>query len=315
MDIRSKITENRPLKELSTYKIGGPAKYYFEVSEKEDLPLIYEWAKKEEQTIFLLGGGSNVLINSKGVDGLVIKMKNDKIKVCGDRIECGAGADLNSLLRAAVNEKLSGLEWVAGIPGATIGGTIRGNGGAFGKNISDIIETVEVFNTLKNKFEIFSRKDCKFGYRESVFKANSSYVIWNAVLKLHKAPAKQIIELNEKNLNARNNFQPKLPSAGCVFKNLYLSDIKKENSDIARLLEKENVAKDGKIGAGWLIDRAGLKGKSIGGAKVSLEHANFIVNTSNASSSDIVMLISIIKQKIRQLYKIQLQEEIQYIGF
>jgi UDP-N-acetylmuramate dehydrogenase len=315
MDIRSRITENKPLKELSTYKIGGPAKYYFEVTKKEDLPLIYEWAKKEKQDVILLGGGSNVLINSKGVDGLVLKMKNNKIKVCGDRIECGAGADLNALVRSATNEKLSGLEWASGIPGATIGGTIRGNGGAFGKNISDIIETVEVFSIKKNKFEIFSKKDCKFGYRESIFKANSDYIIWNAVLKLYKAPAKKIIELNEKNLNRRNNFQPKLPSAGCVFKNLHITEIKEQNPDLAVLIEKENIVKDGKIGAGWLIDKAGLKGKSIGGAKVSLEHANFIVNTSNASSSDIVMLISLIKQKIRQLYKIQLKEEIQYIGF
>ncbi|MFA4941773.1 MAG: UDP-N-acetylmuramate dehydrogenase, partial [Patescibacteria group bacterium] len=226
-----------------------------------------------------------------------------------------AGAILARAMRLAVGEDLSGLEWSAGIPRATIGGAVRGNAGAFGSSISEIIETTEVFNIKKQKFELFSNKDCRFVYRGSIFKEDGNYLIWKAILKFQKGNKRQIEKEVAKCLESRQGKQPKLPSAGSIFKNLNFKDLKESNTNLAGLAVESGAVKDDKVSAGWIIELIGLKGKKIGGAKVSLEHANFIVNTSHATAEDIIMLISYIKQQVRTRFNVQLQEEIQYLGF
>lgn len=315
MEVEEKIQKNVILAPLTTFKIGGPAKFFVEVKEKEDLFEATKWADENKEQIFILGGGSKVLINDKGVNGLVIKMSNDNVAIHGDRIECGAGAALAQVVGLTIGANLSGLEWGIGIPKATSGGFIRGNAGAFGSSIAEIVETVEVFNIKKQKFELFSNRDCRFGYRTSIFKEDNNFLIWSALLKLAPGDSRQI----EKNINQylkfRQGRQPKLPSAGSVFKNLSFDYLKNFNSEMADLAMKSGAVAEGKIGAGWVIELAGLPGKKIGGAKVSLEHSNFIINTGRATAEDVVVLISYIKQQIRNRFGIQLQEEIQYFGF
>lgn len=310
-----KIQENILLAQFTTFRIGGPAKFFVEIKEKEELLEAVKWAKENKEEIFILGGGSNILINDKGVDGLVLRIVNDSITVHGDRIECGAGAVLARAVRLAVGEDLSGLEWAIGIPRATIGGAVRGNAGAFDSSMSEVAETVEVFNIKKQKFELFSNKDCHFIYRGSIFKEDNNYLVWKIILKLQKGDKRQIEKDVAKFLEFRQGKQPKLPSAGSVFKNLSFKDLQENNSNLADLAVKSGAIKGDNVGAGWIIEQAGLKGKKIGGAKVSLEHANFIVNTSHATAEDIVMLISYIKQQVRTRFKVQLQEEVQYFGF
>jgi len=313
--MEGKVQKNIPSAQFTTFRIGGPAKFFIEVKEKNDLLEAIKWAKENKEKFFILGGGSNVIINDKGVDGLVIKMANDNITVHGERMEAGAGATLARAVRLATGENLSGLEWAAGIPRATIGGAVRGNAGAFNSSMAEVMETAEVFNVKKEKFELFSNKDCRFNYRESIFKEDNNYLIWNVVFKLEKGNKLEIESSVNKFLESRQSWQPKLPSAGSVFKNLSLDYLKENNANIADLASQAGVVKEGKVGAGWLIELAGLKGKKIGGAKVSLEHANFIVNTSQATAGDIIMLISYIKQQVRNRFNIQLQEEVQYLGF
>lgn len=319
MNIQEKIQQNIPLAPLSTFKIGGPAKFFIEVKTKDDLAGAYEWAKKEKQKVYILGGGSNLLINDQGVDGLVLKFGNNKIKVKGERLDCESGAILAQAVRLAVSHNLTGLEWAQGIPGATMGGSVRGNAGAFGFEIGEIVETAEVFNPehsgKKKKFEVFSQRDCGFGYRESIFKASPGYLVWSVILRLKKERPEEINKKTDDYLAKRTKAQPRLPSAGCIFKNLNIRDLREANNYMANLAQEEGVVKGEKVGAGWLIDMAGLKGKTIGGAKVSLEHANFIINTGKATAEDVVILISYIKQQIRTKFKIQLQEEVQYLGF
>jgi len=315
MSIEQKIKQNINLAPFTTFKIGGPAKFFIEVNLKEELAEVYEWAKENKQEIFILGGGSNILINNKGVDGLVVKIDNNDIAVHGERLDCGAGASLTRTVSLAASSNLSGLEWAAGIPGATIGGAVAGNAGAFGSSISGIIETVAVFNIKKKRLETFSNKDCRFNYRESIFKNNFIYLIWQVVLKMRPGEEGEIEKLMAKYLEFRDNRQPKLPSAGSVFKNLAVADLRKDNANLADLANNEGKIKNGMVGAAWLIEMAGLKGKTIGGAKVSLEHANFIINTGRATSTDVAMLISYIKQQIRNRFKVQLREEVRYLGF
>lgn len=315
MKIEEKIQKNIPLAPFSTFKIGGPAKYFIEIKDKEEIKETFKWAQKEQVRIFILGGGSNLIINDDGVDGLVIKLKNDEIAVKGERIECGGAAVLAKVARLAAGNNLSGLEWAIGIPSATIGGSILGNAGAFGQCMADTVETVEVYDFKKTNFGILSKNFCKFSYRSSLFKESRSHLIFKAILKLNSEKPEKINEQMEKVLKNRINIQPKLPNAGCVFKNLTIDEIMKNNEWLANKAKESGAVKAEKVGAGWLIDMADLKGKTIGGAKVSLEHANFVVNTGQASSEDIIMLISFIKQQIRNKFKIQLYEEVQYFGF
>jgi UDP-N-acetylmuramate dehydrogenase len=309
------IQQNIPLAPLTTFKIGGRAKFFIEVKTREDLSEAAEWAKEKGEKLYILGGGSNILINDKGVDGLVVKMANNDITIKGERIECGAGASLAKTASMAIAENLSGMEWTVGIPGATLGGAARGNAEAFDAPIADIVETVEVFDLQKNKFIILSNRECKFSYRSSIFKENNNYIIWQLVLKLKKEKPETIQELVKKSVEHRSGKYPKLSNAGSIFKNIPAEIFKKENPMLYDKIMEGKITRLNNIGAGLLIDTLGLKGKTIGGAKISLEHANFIVNTGKATAEDVAMLISYIKQQVRDRLKIQLQEEIKYLGF
>lgn len=311
--IESKIKEKIPLAPLTTFKIGGPAKYYVEAKTKEDLVEAIEWAENIKENIYLLSGGSNVLVADKGVDGLVIKMANTDLKIKGRYIESEAGCPLPRLISICHGANLSGFEWAVGIPG-TVGGAIRGNAGAHGFSTSDNVETVDVFDKSKKIFIKMSRNECDFSYRESIFKRNQNLIIWSAEFKLDTMSSEMIKKSVDKNLKFRNTNQPKSPSAGSVFKNISIEDLNSQNKNMAELAKVNKAVKNNAVPAGWVIDFLGLKGKTIGGAKISLEHANFIINTGKATAEDVMMLISFIKQQARVKVGVQLYEEIQYFG-
>lgn len=311
MPIEDKIKKNVSLAPFTTFKIGGLASFFIEVKTKEDLVEAIEWAKKNDQNIYYLGGGSNLLIADSGLPGLVIKFANREANNMNPRFHCGAGTSLAYLITQARAAGLSGLEWAFGIPMATIGGSIRGNAGAFGQSLGENVETVEFYNLSKSRFEFYSQKDCQFGYRTSIFKKNSDLLVWSVTLKLKPTKAEEISEMMEDNFKSREAGQPRLPSAGCVFKNLFMDDIAKANPSLAQFINEKGAAKGPKIGAGYLIDLRGLKGKVIGGAKISLEHANFIVNTGRATAKDVLDLIDFIKKEIKQRFNIELEEEIE----
>jgi len=317
MNIVNKIKKNVSLSDFSTFKIGGQAKYLVEIETLTDLQEIFQWIKENKIDWFLISGGSNVLINDAGYSGIVIVAKNKDLKLKGERIECGAGLDLSRIVTLATSEQLSGMEWAAGIPGS-VGGAIRGNAGAYGGAMSDVIELVQAYNIKKNSLEIFSNKDCNFDYRESIFKNPSlqkSYIIWGATIKLVKGNLAEIQNKIFQYIEKRKSNQPNLPSAGCVFKNIIANDLRDMNIDLYKRALNEKKIKGGKVPTAWVIDLLDVKGKKIGGAKISLEHANFIVNSGKATSEDVVMMISYLKQQVRSKYKIQLQEEIEYLGF
>ena len=314
MNIEDKIQKDIALKPFTTWQVGGPAKYYLEIKSKEDLSGAYSWAKDKQLKVYILGGGSNILVPDDGVDGLVLRMLNDKTVVRGERAECGAGAWLSNVIIKATGNNLSGLEWASGIPRATIGGSIRGNAGAFGQVMANLTETIEAFYIKTKKFIVFSNRDCKFAYRTSVFKEKADYLIWSAILRLRKEKPEIIRASIEESLSHRAGCYPKLPGVGSIFKNLDPLDIRKSNPILMSKI-KDKIGRTGKISAGLLIDMCGLKGKAIGGVKVSLEHANHLVNTGHARAEEIVMLISYIKQQVRDKFGVELHEEIQYFGF
>ncbi len=321
------IQKNISLAPYTTFRIGGPAKFFVEIKNENDLMESLVWAKDNNQKIFFLGGGSNLLVSDRGFAGLVLKIQNGGYEILndlnkaksGENIEvfCGAGAGLAGLALELAKKNLSGLEWSVGIPRATVGGSIKGNAGAFGVAMSDSIEAVKVFDLEKKEFKKFNREECQFVYRDSIFKKKEKYLIWGAILKFEEKDPNYIQNLIDKSVQHRKNSYPKFPSAGSVFKNTaQIEVVEKHNVEIAENARRRGVVnEDGKIPIGFLIEQFGLMGKQIGGAKVSEEHGNFIINTGQATAEDVIILISLIKQKIRDNYGVQLEEELQMVGF
>ncbi len=287
------------LKNHTTFKIGGPAEYFFIAKTKEDLIFALKKARELKLPIFILGGGSNVLFSDKGFSGLVIKISNFKSQISNsNKVYAGAGLSLAKLARITADAGLSGFEWSAGIPGATVGGAVFGHAQAFGEKISDWLESVEALD-IKNflpagrqvKIKKFSKNQCQFSLKNSIFKKNKDLIILSVVFALRKRDKKEIKEKLKGFLEYRKKNHPMdFPSAGSVFINP-------------------------EIPAGQLIEKSGLKGKKIGKAQISEQHANFIVNLGNAKAEDVLKLINLAKQKVKKMFGIDLETEIQLIGF
>jgi len=314
MDINNKIQKDVPLAPMTTFKIGGSAKFFVMVENQAELKEAITWAKENNEKIYFLGGGSNVLVNDAGVNGLVIKMNNKEIITEGQKIIAGAGAMLGSVVLTSIEQELSGLEWASGIPG-TIGGAVRGNAGAYGGDTSQNVEGVEAFDLEKMEFVNLSKADCKFQYRHSIFKENTNLIVWQTTFALEPGNRAELQEKMRTLIQGRSCGQPAYPSAGCTFKNLFAEDLKNVNPELYQNAMDNNLIKGGKIGCGRFIDQLGIKGKAIGGAMVSEEHGNFIVNTGTATAEDVAQLISYVKQQVRDQHGIQLEEEVQYFGF
>jgi len=284
--IEEKIEKNINLAPLTTFKIGGPAKYFCQVRTEKELIQAIKWAKKKKTPYFVIGGGSNLLISDKGFKGLVIKLSMEQCQLIENKLLLGSALRLSQAVRFLVKNNLTGLEWAAGIPG-TVGGAVRGNAGAFGQEISDCLLKAIVLRG--SKIIELKNKEIRFTYRQSIFKKNKD-IILSVVLKLKKGERRKNEKLIQNNIQRRKKGQPSQPSAGCIFKNP-----KQKN-------------------AGALIDQCGLKGKQIRGAKVSEKHANFIINTGQAKARDVKNLIELIKKQVKDKFNIELKEEIEYLG-
>ena len=287
-----KMSKNILLAPYTTFKIGGTAKYFCEARSKEGIIVAITMAKKENLPFFILGNGSNILISDAGFDGLIIKVKSasSRTKIKSNKIYIDSGVLLAKLASESIKAGLSGLEWTIGIPG-TVGGAVRGNAGAFGASMSDIVREVKVLNIGTSQVQILNNKDCKFGYRDSIFKHDKNLIILSVELKLKKGDREKSEKLIKEYLKQRKQKQPlEYPSVGCIFKN----------------------PKD--FSAGYLIEQCGLKGKKIGEAMISEKHANFIVNAGGAKAEDVVKLINLCKEKVKEKFGVELKEEIEYLG-
>lgn len=284
-NLNKKIKTKINLAKYTSFKIGGPALFFFEPKNLEILQEVLRCAKKAGIKIYILGAGSNILVSDTGIKGLVIKLSNDNFKFIQRKkssLTVGSALRLNQLVAFTKNNTLSGLEFLAGIPG-TVGGAIAGNAGAWGKEIGELVKEVSVLD-YSGKLSILRKNKLKFAYRKSNL---NKYVIIAAKLKLKKADKNNINFKVKEYLLKRNKTQcNRLPNAGCIFKN------------------------PSKNSAGFLIDRCGLKGKIKGGALISKTHANFILNFRHSKSSDVMALMNLIQKKVKEKFKIILKPEI-----
>lgn len=285
-----KFEKEVDLAPLTTFKIGGPAQFFYQAETEEDLIKAIKKAQQENLPVFILGRGSNILVSDKGFKGLVIKCQIKKIEFNDNLVIAGAGENLSELMGEAAEKGLGGLEFLAGVP-CTIGGAVWANAGSKDQAIGDFIEKVKIIDK-QGEIKELSAADCQFDYRKSVFKSEPLIVL-EATLKLKKDNSEEIKSKIAENIKQKQLKQDlSNPSVGCIFRNSI-----------------------GNKTAAQLIDSLGLKGYKMGGAKVSDKHANFIINTGKATAEDVVMLISYIKQQVRDEFGIQLQEEVEYVGF
>lgn len=284
------LIENEEMKKHTTFKIGGTADMFVSVKTADELADLIRLAKATDTPFFVMGNGSNILVSDNGIRGLVIEIgKNmSKCSVEGNVITAEAGALMSKIASLALDKSLMGFEEISGIPG-TLGGAIYMNAGAYGGEIKAIADTVKYVDSNGDFFEI-SGEECGFGYRTSIFAEGDKFVV-SAKLRLQKGNSDEIREKMAEYTRRRREKQPlQYPSAGSTFKR-----------------------PEGYF-AGGLIEDAGLKGFTVGGAKVSELHAGFVINIGNATANDVKNLIAQVQKKVKDKFNVELEPEVKFIG-
>lgn len=282
------FSKNEPMRNHTTFKIGGNADVFVEPESTDELKFVLKTAKDCAVPVFILGKGSNILVSDNGIEGATVSLlKMDGISVQGEKIVCECGANLAAVCILAQQNGLSGLEFAYGIPGS-VGGALFMNAGAYGGEMSDVVESACCLDENLNEICI-QKSDMALSYRNSVFRNNM--IITKVVFSLCKKDKNDISGKMNELLQKRKDKQPlEFPSAGSTFKR-----------------------PEGNF-AGTLIEKNGLKGSRCGGAAVSKKHAGFIVNAGGASASDVLALMKRIIEKVKDGDGIVLEPEIIFVG-
>lgn len=310
-----RVKINEPLSFHTTIKIGGPADLFFEATTENELIKAVNLCKSENISYFILGWGSNTLVGDKGFKGIVVKnnvskinimavkgkMKSDEKKIEKVLVEATSGTSISQLVRFTLEEGLSGFEYFLGLPG-TIGGAVSGNAHnmRWNKFIGDLLVQARIINQ-KGEIEKVNKTYFKFSYDTS-YLPNISSILLSAIFELKAKNKEELWKIATEESLYRQKTQPNLPSLGCTFKNI-------NKGDAMRLATPKYTTS-----VGFLIDSCNLKGTKIGGAEISKTHANFIVNKDGATASDVVQLIHLCKEKVKEKFCLNLEEEIRFLG-
>jgi UDP-N-acetylmuramate dehydrogenase len=292
-----RVRAEEPLARYTTFKVGGPAEWFFEPRTPDEIVDAVRAAHSSGVPITLLGGGSNVLIGDRGVRGLVIRPRGGAIEqIEAGRVRADAATTINGVVRWTIQRGIAGLEAWAGTPG-TVGGAIFGNAHFGGRLIGDLVESVRLAGPAGDTRDL-SRAEMEFGYDRSRLQKTRE-VLLSAVFSVSTGDPAALRDVARQSLAYRKKTQPlDTPSAGCIFQNP----------------DRAEVPADIPPSAGALVDRAGLKGASRGDARVSPTHGNFIVNEGQATAAEIRGLIDLCRAGVRERFGVTLQEEIVYLG-
>jgi len=283
------IHRDEPLAKHTTLRVGGPADVYVEPASEDDLAEVVKFCARHSVPFFVMGRGSNLLVRDGGFRGVIICLSHanfSRIEAVGERLRCGAGAKLKDVAVAARRHGLSGMEFLEGIPGS-VGGALRMNAGAMGGATFDVVESVRLMS-FDGQVREWTSKEMAVEYRRCSTLKN--YIALGAVFKGRPDSQESILQRMSAFSRKRWISQPAAPSAGCMFKNPET------------------------IPAGKLIDELGMKGTRVGGAVVSAEHGNFVVNDGNATARDVSELIALLKRRAKAERGIELQVEVEIIG-
>ena len=286
------ILEFEPMYKHTTYKVGGPARIYVKVENTLALQKLMQYVKQHQISYYVIGKGSNILFSDKEFDGIIISLNEcfKNTNVSGDRIEADAGVSVIRLAQLAMKHGLSGLEFILGIP-ASVGGVVYMNAGAYKSDVSAVLEQAYILNSEGEVIRL-NNTQMEFGYRHSIMQVHPDWVVLKAIFKLQPKDKEEIKHVMDSRKQKRMLTQPwDRPSAGSVFRN------------------PENKA------AWQYIDECDLRGFSIGHAKVSTKHSNFIINTGYASAKDIRSLIEHIQNTVKTQFGIELYTEVRFMNW
>lgn len=280
---------DEPMYFHTSLRVGGPAEMLVFPSNRDELKALLSIIRLENVPFFLIGQGTNLLVKDEGIRGVVINLArlNPEIIFFNSTVKAGPGVPVVRLARKAINRGLGGLEFAIGIPGS-LGGALYMNAGAYGHSIGDLVKEVKTMDLNGNE-RTRDRKELHFLYRKSTFQEEESIIV-EALLALNPSNRDGMLKKVAQIQKTRQNKQPQKPSAGSVFRN-----------------------PPGQA-AGYLIEKAGIKGHAIGGAQVSTLHGNFIINTGNATAKDVLALIEVVRKKVRESNGADLELEIKIIG-
>jgi UDP-N-acetylmuramate dehydrogenase len=278
----------------TTFNIGGPAQYFYNATNPQYLIRAYDLAVKSDIRFFILGGGSNVLFADEGFAGLIIRDGTSEALIDGDTITAQSGVSYDRLVDIATEHSLTGLEFAAGIPG-NVGGAVYGNAGAFGGSIADILVSAVVYDPISG-VKIVDADYFKFTYRHSHLKSKFELIL-SVRLKLSYRGKSQIADKVNEHRRLRKAKHPDYKVQGCagsVFKNIKEPEL---------------------LPAGKLLEEAGVRGMSVGGAEIYHKHCNIIVNAGSATASDVKQLAKMMRQKVKDKFNIDLEYEILMINY
>lgn len=317
------VEENIPLKNLTTIHVGGSARYFIKAFDVHELLAAAKAVTELGLKFFVLGAGSNLVISEAGFDGVVIKNESGDMSIEGKEVMVDSGISLGVLIRKLAELDMGGLEFMMGIPG-TLGGAVVNNAGAFGDHIGNHIKSVTMLDR-NGEVRIILKGELKFGYRTSIFKQTTNHekrgVILRVRLILRKGAREEISRKINNYLRLRDD-QPKGFSSGSFFKNPRIDLLEKEpvSADSRRAEPRskngwEQVVKDGRIPAGYLLEQIGAKDMREGGIFVSPRHANWLINKGKGSAEEVKKLADSLKDEVDRKFGIELEEEVEYIGF
>ena len=294
----ARVQADVPLAPFTTFRIGGPADVLAEIRTADELERVVHVARSHGVPLTMLGGGSNVLVSDAGIRGLVVRSHGGEIRRTTDGLRADAGVTINGLVRWSVQNGLGGLAAWAGTPG-TLGGAIYGNAHFDGRLIGEKVLRVRVITPEGTPAEL-PAEQMEFGYDTSRLQRTREVLLW-AELRVEPATVEGLRDTARRSLKYRKQTQPlALPSAGCIFQNPEKDDPKLPAGMPAS--------------AGALVDAAGVKGSTQGGARISATHANFIVNEGGARASDVAALVERARSAVENQFGVQLREEIVRLG-
>jgi UDP-N-acetylmuramate dehydrogenase len=301
------VSAGAVLARYTRFGLGGPADVLVETADAEGFATALEVVRVSGLDHAVIGSGTNLVVADEGFRGVVLRYTANKLTAEGNRVTAEAGAELQQVVDFTIAHGLAGLETLAGIPGS-LGAAVYGNAGAYGHSMAEIVVIVRFFDG--QRVRTFGNAECEFCYRESVFKRRKEFIIFSAELELTPGDEAVLRRTADEILAVRNaKFPPTMKCAGSVFKNLLIAELP------AAVSAPANVVREGKIPAAYFLEQVGAKGMRRGGICVADYHANLVYNAGAGTAREFRDLIGELKAKVRELFGIELEEEVQYVGF
>jgi UDP-N-acetylmuramate dehydrogenase len=303
------VIKDAPLANYTRFGIGGPATVFYDTSEEAEFIDMLQEVLRSDTPHVVIGGGTNLVVSDAGFRGIVVRYTGRQIDCDGKKLRIEAGAVLQDLVDLSIAAGLKGLETMTGIPGY-VGGAIYGNAGAYGHSINEVVRRVRFFDG--EQIRSFTNEQCRFSYRESVFKERKDWVILSTDLELREGNAAEL-EKTAREIRAIRDakYPPSMKCAGSIFKNLFVAEL--PSPVVAKI--PRGAIRDGKVASAWFLEQAGVKGMRWGDIQVADYHANLIYNDGHGTARDLVAAITELKRRVHERWGFYLQEEVQYVGF